>query len=48
MEEIYYNEDYKAWWATFDHNPEGNMHTIESGIGAIEVVNLKEISNGKS
>lgn len=38
MEEIYYNEDYKAWWAKFDHNPKGNMHTIKGGLGAIDVV----------
>lgn len=38
MDDIFYHEEYKMWWPKFDHNPEGNKHTIENGIGAIEVL----------
>ena len=38
MDDIFYYEEYKMWWPKFDHNPKGNKHTIENGIGAIEVL----------
>ena len=38
MDDIFYHEEYKMWWPKFDHNPKGNKHTIENGIGAIEVL----------
>ncbi len=45
-DDIYFHEKYKIWWPKFDHKPDGNYHTIQSGIIAIDKV-IKHSKNFK-